>query len=143
MVIFLEDILEWLLYILVFIFGYITCRTFYFFSAARTSINLIRLTQLVSLLIFSKSLEHFEYAKSTRLQIMQQNKESEHNMNAFNRAFEEEVETFKLKGIQFIMDYHSSHFKELLEFNDWPTAMKFLDKNKEVVFKFLVEDQND
>jgi len=135
--------LEWLLYILVFIFGYITCRTFYFFSAARTSIKLIRITQLISLLIFSKSLEHFEYAKSTRLQIMKQNDESQHNVNAFIKMFEQEVEMFKLKGIKAIMDYHSSSFEELLEFNDWSTAMKFLDKNKEVVFKFLVEDQND
>ena len=115
MVIFLEDILEWLLYILVFIFGYITCKTFYFFSAARTSINLIRITQLVSLLIFSKSLEHFAYAKSTRLQIMKANDESEHNVNAFITSFEQEVEAFKFKGIKSMIDYHSSYFEDLLE----------------------------
>ena len=143
MVIFLEDILEWLLYILVFLFGYITCRTFYFFSAARTSINLIRITQLVSLLIFSKSLEHFAYAKSTRLHIMKQNDESDHNVNAFVTAFEQEVEAFKFKGIKSMIDYHSSYFAELLEFNDWPTAMKYLDDNKETVFKFLLEEHND
>ena len=143
MVIFLEDILEWLLYILVFIFGYITCKTFYFFSAARTSINLIRITQLVSLLIFSKSLEHFAYAKSTRLQIMKQNEESDHNVNAFIKTFEQEVEAFKFKGIKSMIDYHSSYFEDLLEFNDWTTAMKYLDDNKEKVFKFLLEGHND
>ena len=143
MVIFLEDILEWLLYILVFLFGYITCRTFYFFSAARTSINLIRITQLVSLLIFSKSLEHFAYAKSTRLHIMKQNDESDHNVNAFVTAFEQEVEAFKFKGIKSMIDYNYSYFAELLEFNDWTTAMKYLDDNKELVFKFLLEDRND
>ena len=143
MVIFLEDILEWLLYILVFIFGYITCKTFYFFSAARTSINLIRITQLVSLLIFSKSLEHFAYAKSTRLQIMKQNEESDHNVNAFITSFEQEVEAFKFKGIKSMIDYHSSYFEDLLEFNDWTTAMKYLDDNKEKVFKFLLENHND
>lgn len=135
--------MDWLLYILVFVFGYVTCKTFYFFSATRTSINLIRITQLISLLIFSKSLEHFVYAKNTRLQVMKQNDETEHNINAFVKMFDQEVATFKLKGIKAIVNYHASHFKDLLEFDDWKTAMKYLDENKEVVFKFLLEDHNE
>jgi hypothetical protein len=135
--------LDWLLYILVFIFGYTTCKTFYFLSATRTSINLIRITQLISLMIFSKSLEHFAYAKSTRLHIMKQNEESEHNINAFVETFDQEVDAFKFKGIKTIVNYHSSRFKDLLEFDDWKTAMKYLDDNKEIVFKFLIEEHSD
>jgi hypothetical protein len=135
--------MEWLLYILVFIFGYITCKTFYFVGATRMSVNLIRTTQLIALLIFSKSLEHFAYAKNTRLQIMKQNDESTHNINAFANAFDQEVDAFKFKGIKAIINYHSSHFKELLEFDDWTTAMKYLDDNKEVVFKFLLEEHGE
>ena len=138
----MEAYLEWLLYLLVFIFGYITCKTFYFFGATRTSVNLIRITQLISLLIFSKSLEHFAYAKNTRLHVMKQNAESEHNINAFVKMFDQEVADFKYKGIKAIVNYHSSHFQELLEFDDWKTAMKYLDDNKEIVFKFLLEEPN-
>ena len=94
-------------------------------------------------MIFSKSLEHFAYAKSTRLQIMKQNEETEHNVKAFSRRFDQETETFKTKGIKTIINYHSSYFKELLEFDDWKTAMDYLDKNKEVIFKFLLEDHNE
>ena len=135
--------MNWLLYILVFLFGYITCKTFYFLSATRTSINVMRIAQLISLLIFSKSLEHFAYAKNTRLHIMKQNDESDHNINAFIKTFDQEVDAFKFKGIKAIVNYHSSHFKDLLEFDDWKTAMKYLDDNKEIVFKFLLEDHND
>jgi len=135
--------LDWLMYILVFIFGYITCKTFYFLSATRTSINLIRITQLLSLLIYSKSLEHFAYAKSVRLQTMKQNDESEHNINAFINSFDQEVSAFKFKGIKIIMKYHASHFKDLLKFDDWSSAMNYLDDNKEIVFKFLLEEHND
>ncbi len=107
------------------------------------SVSLIRTTQLIALLIFSKSLEHFVYAKNTRLQIMKQNDESTHNINAFVKTFDQEVDAFKFKGIKAIINHHSSHFKELLEFDDWTTAMKYLDDNKEIVFKFLLEDHGE
>jgi hypothetical protein len=74
---------------------------------------------------------------------MRENEESEHNINAFNRTFDHEIEAFKIKGIKTIIKYHSSHFKELLEFDDWKTAMKYLDENKEIVFRFLLEDHNE
>jgi len=142
-VIFLESKLNWLLYILVFVFGYVTCKTFYFFKATRLSINLIKVSQLLSLIVFAKSLEHFMYARTIRLQTMSENNESEHNINAFTTTFDGEVEMFKRKGIDTIIKYHCSHFRELLEFQDWKTAMAHLDKNKEVIIKLLLEENNE
>lgn len=132
--------MDWLLYILVFLLGYVTCKTFYFLSATRLSVNLIRITQLISLLIISRSLEHFIYARTTRLQTMLESNDTTHNITAFTLTFDQEVETFKRRSIRTITKYHSSHFSELLEFEDWKSGMEFLDKHKEIVFNFLTEE---
>lgn len=57
----------WWLYLLVFIFGYLTHKTFYFFRSMRTSIGLIRISQLVSLNIMARSMEHYYYAHTAKI----------------------------------------------------------------------------
>ena len=47
----------WWLYLLVFMFGYMTHKTFYFFRSVKISIGLIRVSQLVSLGVLAKSIE--------------------------------------------------------------------------------------
>ena len=106
--------MDWLLYILVFLFGYLTCKTFYFLSATRLSVNLIRVTQLISLLIISRSLEHFAHARTTRLQTMLENNDTTHNITAFTLTFDQEVEAFKKRSIKTITKYHSSHFSNVI-----------------------------
>jgi len=48
--------MENLLYFLIFTFGYITCRTFYFLNAARKSILMIKATRLICLAWLSKTI---------------------------------------------------------------------------------------
>ena len=80
--------MDWLLYLVVFIFGYITCKTFYFMNAARTSINMLKSAQLTSLLVLARSMEHFSYSRALRLHHMQMTDATEHNIQAFTYRFE-------------------------------------------------------
>ncbi len=64
--------MEWIQFILVFIFGYVTCKTFYFLNATRTSINIIKTAQLLSLAILAKSMEHFAYARTFKVLTMKE-----------------------------------------------------------------------
>ena len=40
---------QWWMYLLTFVFGYVTCRTFYFVRAARVSLTLVRGAHIIYL----------------------------------------------------------------------------------------------
>ena len=122
---------------LLFVFGYATCSTFYFFRATRTSITILKATQLVSLYILTRSLEHFAFGRETRLHYMRRAEESEHNINAFLRLYNKEVEDYKRRSVQQIIEAHPSFFRQVLEFDDWESAMELLNKNKPEMYAFL------
>ena len=131
----------WLFYTLFFLFGYVTCKTFYFLNSARKSIRILQLTQVISLFIITKALENFHYARDYRISILKENGESEHNIEAFNIQFEEEVGFYKRRTISSIVDSHGTFFKEAVDFTDWPTAMLFLETNRSTVMKFLLGEE--
>ena len=89
--------MEWVFYFLLFFFGYMTARTFYFVKASRLSITLIRISQIVALGMLAKSMEHFQYSKTYRLNAMALNGETEHNMQAFEYQINELNELSKPK----------------------------------------------
>ena len=122
---------------LLFVFGYVTCSTFYFLRSTKASITILKATQLVSLYILTRSLEHFAFGKETRLHHMRRAEESEHNINAFMRLYNKEVEDYKRKAVQQIVDAHPKFFQQVLEFDDWESAMELLNKNKPEMYAFL------
>jgi len=69
--------------------------------------------------------------------------DSDHNVTAFSYLMEEEVRHFKEKSIEGLVALHPDFFKQLLEFQDWKTAMQFLESNKEVAAAFLSRRNND
>tara|TARA_Y100000310_G_scaffold145852_1_gene145251 strand:- start:413 stop:817 length:405 start_codon:yes stop_codon:yes gene_type:complete len=129
-----------LLYFLLFVFGYITCRVFYFIGGARKSIQLIHLTQLVALFITVKGLENFHYSYQYRLNVLKESKASAQNLKAFNLQFEDEVALYKKRTIEKMITAHGSFFNHLVTFEDWKSGMKFLEDNREEVINFMVED---
>jgi len=129
--------MEWLLQLLVFTFGYITCRTFYFFRAARSSVNMLKVSQLVSVAMLARSLENFAYSKSLRLQYLAETNASEQNKEAFMLLHQDELTNFKTKSIQEIVALHPKFFEDALDFHDWPSAMKFLNDNQQLVYTLL------
>ena len=135
--------MEWALFTLMFIFGYITCKALYFIRATRTSFHLLKASQLIGVSILAKSMEDFYYAKIYRMEKMIESGESEHNITAFSYLMEEEVRHFKEKSIRGLVALHPDFFRPLLEFEDWKSAMQFLESNKEVAAAFLSRSKND
>ena len=135
--------MEWTFFILAFIFGYITCKLFYFIKATRASLVLIRASQLIAVSILTKALEDFYFAKVYRMEKMVESGESDHNITAFSYRMEEEVNYYKKKSIDILIDLHPDPFKQILEFDNWDSAMQFLEKNKGLMAAFLSREKND
>jgi len=130
----------YLFYALFFVFGYITCKAFYFFSATKKSISIIRSSQLIALFILSRALEDFYYAKEFRLKIMNESDDSKQNINAVCYLLSEEVSLFKRKSIKRIIEAHGNFFVQLADFNDWKSAMAFLEDNRKYITDFVTRE---
>ena len=118
---------------LVFVFGYLTCKVFYYFRAARLSVALMRLGNLYSLYLLTRALENFEHSKHTCLNDLKKSETSERNIKIYETNLDAEIETFKRKSIEALMDAHPQFFERTLAYEDWESAMKFLEQNKDLI----------
>ena len=55
----------------------------------------------------------------------------------------EEISYYKKKAIQNIIKIHPKSFKPVLEFDDWASAMKFLEAHKPIAAEFLARSKDD
>ena len=127
----------WWLYLLVFIFGYLTHKTFYFLRSVKISIGLIRVSQLVSLGILAKSMEHFYYSHTARLRQMREQDASDKDIKDLRRSFNIEISDYKRKAIDELLELHPGFYDSIVDFDDWPSGMKYLESNKEFMIKFF------
>ena len=133
----------WWLYLLVFAFGYFTHKTFYFFRSIKISIGLIRVSQLISLSVLANSMENFYYSHTARLRQMRQSGEDEKNIRNLKRSFNEEINDYKKRAIKEMLELHPAFYDPIVDFDDWKTAMKYLNENKEFVLNLLSQDKDD
>jgi len=125
--------MNYLLMTLVFIFGYVTCSAFYYFKAARTSIQLIQLSNLVSLFLLSRALENFEYSRALCLKDLHKRETSERNLKIYEENLNQEIDTFKRQSISLLLEVHPDFFQSVVPYSDWASAMKYLESNKNVI----------
>ena len=116
----------WWLYLLVFIFGYVTCKTFYFLKEVRLGLVMLRLSHYLSLYTISKGIENLEYTKAVRLNDLRLTNESEKNIEAFKLNFEDEIKLYKDRSIKEIINMHPKFYQDLVEYKDWNSAMQYL-----------------
>ena len=132
--------MEWLQYFLVFLFGYMTCKTFYFLRANRTGILIVKSAQIISLAILAKSLENFAYSKTYKILTLKENNASEQNIKAYDINIDLAINSYKEKAIKHIVEQHSKFYKEILDFDDWKSGMEYLEQNREVAHAFFLEE---
>ena len=65
----------WWMYALVFIFGYMTCRTFYFVKASRISLRILIYSQIIYISIMLEIIEKLQKTKSFSNEIKRSVKE--------------------------------------------------------------------
>ncbi len=133
----------WWLYILVFVFGYLTHKTFYFLRSIRISIGLIRVSQLVSLAVLAKSMENFYQSHTYRVRHMREDGTQDKDIKKVRREFNMEISNYKEKAIQQILELHPDFYSPIIDFDNWKSAMKYLDDNQKFVLQLLNQDKDD
>ena len=128
--------MSWLLYLLVFIFGYVTCQTFYFFRSARTALILLRACHLIYLSSIMKAVENMYYARGVVLEHMLRTEKNSAEISTFEMRHEEEIKMLKDRSVDILIDLHPPFFNRLIEFENWEEASNYLEKYRTVVLKF-------
>lgn len=126
-----------------FVFGYITHKTFYFLHSARLAIMLLKMSHVIYLSSLIKSLENLSYARELVLEHLIRTERASTQISTFEMSFNKDVEHFKTKSIKTIIHAHPEFFKSVLEFDDWASAMKYLETNKKAALAFWRDSRND
>ena len=124
--------MDWLLYILTFVFGYVTCKTFYFMGATRLALNLVRGASVIYVSVMAKAAEKLSYM----LENMIKTEKNSAEISAFQLQFDGEVSHLKKTSIDVMIALHPEFFKQMIEFDDWDSAMEYADQYREQIFKF-------
>ena len=74
---------------------------------------------------------------------MRENGESEHNLSAFKHLHIEELDRYKRRAIEEIVGFHGKIFDQVLDFDDWSTAMKYLETNKQEFIDIMYRSKDD
>jgi len=117
--------------------GYFTCRANYFFTSVKVSVVLVRLAQVVSLTLLATGSENYFASRTYRIQSMRKAEVPEKQIKEFDKLFMNEYELYKEKSISQLIEAHKGVFDQLVTFNNWRTAMAFLQKHKNTAFKIL------
>lgn len=130
----------WWLYALVFIFGYITCKTFYFARSSRISLSLLLYSQVIYLSSMVKILESLLYTKSFVSGLRRSAKEMSPVCNEIDKKVDAEIAILKNNSINYLINVHPKFYRESLKFDDWDSALRFLRDKKEEAFNFWKHD---
>jgi len=134
---------EFILYLLVFVFGYVTHRTFHTYMAAKTGSLIFLHSKLTSLLMLIKCIESYNYIKAFGMMQLQKNEATNKQVEAFTTMIDNDISFFKKQSIKNINSLIPEYLKVLEHFEDWDEAMMFLVKFKqEIPGEFLNDQKN-
>ena len=130
-----------ILYVSLFLFGYITCFLFYFGKGVNIYMHLTKSSLLLSLFIVVRALEHYSYAKQARIIAMKKNGCNDQTISAIQNKFDEEIKFFKDSYAKDLCDAQDAtpYYRH---FENWDTAMNFLDSNAGQLKDFIKKHKN-
>ena len=118
---------------LMYVFGYVTCKTFYYLQASRLGILLVKTGSAFSLFLLTRALENYEVSRTLLLKDLKERNMSKDNLKVFENNLQEEIDLFKRKTISSLINSHQGFFEEILEYEDWETGMNFLEQNRDLI----------
>jgi hypothetical protein len=139
-VIFLENLVTgWVLLLVVisFICGFIFAKILYFLSGASLSIKLVKSANLCALYMFVKSFERITYYNNLALNDYIQSGANERNVEVYKNNLDEEAELFKTRCVGILIESHPDIFKNVISFDDWASAMYYLNSNRDFVLQLF------
>ena len=134
--------MEFLLYLLVFLFGFITHRTFHAYIGAKTGSLIFLHCKLISLLVLLRALEQYNFTKAHLSLQMKQKGLSDNDVAAFNTLIDNDIDNFKKHAIKQINKQIPDYLQTLESFYNWDEAMLYVAKFKQEIPRDLYDKKN-
>ena len=132
----------WWLYLLVFVFVYITCKTFYFVREVRIGLVMLKISHYLSLYVLVKGVENLEYTKTLRIKEMRRNGDSDRNVHAYRLNSDQDIKLYKDKCIREVVSMHPRFYRSFFQYDNWDSAMRFLDEGGIEYIKHFHKEDN-
>ena len=126
----------WWLHALVFIFGYVTCKTFYFLNTTRISLKLIKSSRIIYLLMAVRAVENYLMSQEIMKKYLKESEQDDKTLKLFEDKCETELQHFKKQVVDQLLLQTPDAFKPGLEFDDWTSAMARLQRHKKEALDF-------
>ena len=132
----------WWMYALVFLFGYVTCQTFYFVRASRISLSLLNYCQIIYLSSMIKIIDNLLQIKHLNGDMSDSSEKSDSTCTQISEKIDTEISILKNNSINYLINMHPRFYRDSLKFEDWDSSMKFIQDKKEEAFNFWNHDGN-
>ena len=119
--------MQFILYFLMFLFGMVTYRTFFVYRMAHASLFILRMAQRTSLIMMVRALENYAYAKTFCTQQLKKNGASNSEIDNFKIYINNDIDHLKQQSIKEMNKVLPSYFEHSVVFEDWESAMIFLE----------------
>ena len=120
--------MEFLLYLLVFMFGYVTHRTFFTYTSTKSALVILQNAQITSLLSLTRCMQNYAYVKSFGSLQLANHGASESEVENYEKFIDNDIEFFKRSSISSMLRDTPDYFMPAVQFTDWDSAMKYLDR---------------
>tara|TARA_R110000824_G_scaffold246238_2_gene435329 strand:- start:513 stop:923 length:411 start_codon:yes stop_codon:yes gene_type:complete len=127
---------HWWVYLLVFFFGYLTHKTFYFLGAQRLGLIVIRSSHVIYLSAMTKALEQLTYAHETTLYHLATTDKNSATITTTQLRFEKEIKKLKERSVDVLLELHPSFFRRTADFTEWKSAMEYLEIYRDPALAF-------
>ena len=103
----------------------------------------MKAANLSALYVFVKSFERLVYYNTLSLRDYMKHDPSERNAEVYKNKLEEELELFKKRCINTLVQSTPTLFRSTAPFEDWTGAMIYLNENRDFVLQFMRKKTND
>ena len=86
--------------------------------------------------MMAKAMEKYKIAEEVMVKHLQESGKDESVVLRFKDSIEKERESFKIRTVSWAIENTPDTFKDIIGFQDWDSAMKFLVLHQEEAYKF-------
>tara|TARA_R100000152_G_C6678684_1_gene113110 strand:+ start:148 stop:456 length:309 start_codon:yes stop_codon:yes gene_type:complete len=94
---------------------------------------MLKLTYLTSILVLVRALEQYSYVKQFGAQQLTRKGASDVDVQNYKIYIDNDIEYFKTKSINNILDCTPTYFKQIPQFDDWESAMQYMRNNRQLM----------
>ena len=99
-------------------------------------------SQVVYLASTLKAIEYLTQSRELMLEYMLRTNRNANQISTFEYQFDNDVKQIKERSITCFKQLHPEFFKSRVDFEDWESAMHYLEKNNAAVFSFWRESND-